>query len=353
MALHNLHKTSVLILIFGFIPTLAIAVEIPKTELKPSAEVNTVSPLNSTQQAAEAVDCTYAKPEKLNFDSQFVSVRKKGVVAKKETFETRIMIQNKSNVPWFSVDSGCSENLINLGTDLPKDRESPFFTNSLIWKSGWLEANRIQMKTKRVDPGNVATFTFWSQTPDTDGLFREYYTPVIENVGWLQSATFFTDIKVGDPMIDAEKLDLLKLIQESTNLAEVDLTGEKKIEVSLSKQRMYIKIGDYLLKEFVVSTGKRSTPTPMSNNFKILSKQEVRVASSKPHYIMPKFMMFKKGGFGIHALPSLANDRGVFWREALNHIGTPRSHGCIRLLPQDAELVYKFADIGTTVSVYR
>jgi len=68
---------------------------------------------------------------------------------------------------------------------------------------------------------------------------------------------------------------------------------------------------------------------------------------------MPKWMMFRKGGYGIHALPSLANDRGVFWREALSHIGSPRSHGCIRLLPKDAEFAYNFADVGTTVTVHR
>lgn len=113
---------------------------------------------------------------------------------------------------------------------------------------------------------------------------------------------------------------------------------------------MYIKIGDQLIRTFPVSTGKASTPTPRGH-YAIKLKQEVRVGGEAPHYIMPKFQLFRGGGYGIHAIPSLANDRGVFWKEALNHIGSARSHGCIRLLPDDAEFAYNFTDIGTKLEV--
>lgn len=297
------------------------------------------------------VSCDFTKPDKEVFKGQFIAVRKKGFVAKQEAFETKVYVMNMGNTPWFSADSGCKANVANLGTEKSRDRLSTFFTNDLLWKSNWAGANRIKMETPRVDPQGMATFTFWSKAPDKDGLYREYFDVVIEGKTWLEGALFSTDIKVGEPNIDPEKRELLQYITESVNLATVDLNGEKNIEVILSKQRLRLKIGEYVIRDFPVSTGKARTPTPTGTT-KILNKQEVRVAAGATHWIMPKWMMFRKGGYGIHALPSLGNDGGVYWREALSHIGTPRSHGCIRLLPKDAEFAYNFTDVGTKVVVH-
>jgi hypothetical protein len=298
------------------------------------------------------VSCDYTKPEKPVYTGQFIAVRKKGVMAKNEVFETKVYINNTGNVPWFSASSGCAGPIAKLGTEKQRDRVSVFFTDDLFWKSNWDGPNRIQMQTKRVDPGQLATFTFWSKAPDKDGLYREYFDVVLEGVTWMDGALFSTDIKVGEPNVVPEKRDLLQYITESVNLADINLEGDKSIEVDLSEQRMYLKIGEYVIRKFPVSTGKAATPTPVGTT-KILEKREVRVAAGTPHWIMPKWMMFRKGGYGIHALPSLANDGGVYWREALNHIGTPRSHGCIRLLPKDAEFTYNFGEVGMTVVVRR
>ncbi|MCC6643487.1 L,D-transpeptidase, partial [Candidatus Peregrinibacteria bacterium] len=170
-------------------------------------------------------------------------------------------------------------------------------------------------------------------------------------VGWVKAdAEFSFDLTVGQPVINEKIYNITKDLPVSANLLDPKFEGEKSIKVDLSEQKMYISLGDQVVREFPVSTGKAKTPTP-TGSFQIQFKQDVRVASSSPHYIMPRFMQFKKGGYGIHALPSLANDHGVFWREALNHIGSPRSHGCIRLLPEDAEFTFSFADVGTPVNV--
>ena len=153
--------------------------------------------------------------------------------------------------------------------------------------------------------------------------------------------------------IPAEEDKILKYTRDilmSLNLTDPQFSGDKKIVIDVSEQNMYLKLGDITVKRFRVSTGKASTPTPIGTTY-IQFKQNVRVAASRPHYIMPLFMQFRKGGYGIHALPSLANDRGVFWTEALNHIGSPRSHGCVRLLPDDATFTYEFAEVGTPVQV--
>jgi lipoprotein-anchoring transpeptidase ErfK/SrfK len=136
----------------------------------------------------------------------------------------------------------------------------------------------------------------------------------------------------------------------SRAVSEIDLYNERRIVVDVSDQIMHLKIGEDLMATFPVSTGAYRTPTPYGTT-RIKFKQEVRVGSSWPHYVMPKFMWFRDGGYGIHALPSLRNDGGTYWREARNHIQTRVSHGCVRLLPEDAEVAYAFAEAGTLVTV--
>jgi len=83
-----------------------------------------------------------------------------------------------------------------------------------------------------------------------------------------------------------------------------------------------------------------------------MEKNEVRVGAAAPHYVMPYFQRLTAGGVGLHALPSLSNDNGTFWTEAKEHIGTPVSHGCVRMLPEDAKIAFEFTDIGDSVEVH-
>jgi len=341
-------KLAALLICFTvMLPNLALARNVRRVALTPFPQAH------AEELTDQPVNCEFEVPEEPENKAEFVAVRRKAFVAVGEAFEVKVFIKNTGNTPWFSADSGCkAAPMVSLGTDKERDRSSPFYSTEIKSISNWLAPNRIKMESKRVDPQGIATFIFVSKAPAEIGLYREFFTPLVEGVTWMDSGIFSIDTKVGEPDIDPGKRVLLSFIQESTNLAKVDLTGDKKIEVDLSEQRMWLKVGDYTIREFRVSTGKSRTPTPVGTT-KILEKKEVRVASKSPHYIMPKWMMYRSGGYGIHALPSLGNDRGVFWREALTHIGIPVSHGCIRLLPKDAEFAYDFGEVGTTVVVRR
>ncbi len=352
---------SILILItaFSFAPDAVLAKKVkrivnPQILAQTTVENTQGGAIGATNTSANSgpVNCNVDLPEKQNYSAKFIAVRKKAFVAKGEIFKTEVYIQNTGNMPWFSFDSGCKMPAVNLGTERTRDRASTFYFNDPSITSNWLGNNRIKMETKRVDPQNIATFSFWSKAPQEDGYYREFFEPLVEGVTWINGGIFHTDTKVGEPVVDPAQKEWWTYIEESTDLSKLDLTQEKSIEVDLSSQTMWLKIGDHVVRQFRVSTGKSRTPTPVGTT-KIIEKREVRVAGKAPHYIMPKWMMYRKGGYGIHALPSLANDRGVYWREALSHIGIPVSHGCIRLLPKDAEYAYNFAEVGTTVTVHR
>jgi hypothetical protein len=300
----------------------------------------------------DSSSCQYAIPTKAVYGGLLQTIDVPSQVEPGELFKVNVKIQNAGNTPWFSALGQCpGQAYTYLGTTREQDRNSVFHAPLVFGETQWLGANRIKMKTLRANPGEIAEFEFTGHAPETPGLYREYFAPVVENVTWIKnSAEFNFDLTVGQPDLSSNIYKYTKDIPSSMNLVDPDFAGAKKIVVDLSEQKMYLKLGDEVLKTFRVSTGKARTPTPVGTT-RIQFKQEVRVAGSYPHYIMPKFMQFRRGGYGIHALPSLANDRGVYWREALNHIGTPRSHGCIRLLPEDANFAFEFTDVGTEVQV--
>ncbi len=124
------------------------------------------------------------------------------------------------------------------------------------------------------------------------------------------------------------------------------------VEIDLSSQRMHLIEGESYQQSFVVSTGKWSTPTPIGE-FRI--KNHIATAWSKPFELfMPNWMGLKTpegvyDGYGIHGLPYWPN--GV--KEGTNHLGTPVSHGCIRLGAGDSEFVYSWAENDTPVFIHQ
>lgn len=300
-------------------------------------------------------DCEYDLPETPEYSASLVAIRKKFRVKTDEEFRIKVFIENTGNTPWFSFGGECKGPIINLGTDNKRDHASQFYSPN-IEKSdnNWVSANRIKLDQPRVNPGEVASFTFWVKASSTPDIYKEFLTPVVEDTTWLDDAGFSFDTVIGDlGESPSEVLRRRLLMGERGSAMELDLEAEKRIKVSLAEQKMYLHLGDHLIREFPVSTGAPRTPTPVGE-FSISLKQEVRVGGKAPHYVMPNFMMFRKDGYGIHALPSLSRKGGdVFWTEARDHIGIPVSHGCIRMLPEDSDFAFDFADIGTTLEVYR
>jgi len=329
------------------------------TLAQPTNLGQTVLTLQAAGTAATSVEaptsCTFAAQTKPEYKAKFLAIKKPVNVQPGQLFNMQIFVQNTGNTPWFSEASGCNTNPLHLGTEEDRDRMSPFYTSDSNPDTGmsntWNNANRIKMDNKRVSPLETASFTITAKAPTEPGVYREFYAPVVEGVTWIGDEGIFSiDINVGNASLDPNTAQYVTYIQKSANLSTLKLDGGKNILVDLSEQKMYVKIGDAVVRTFPVSTGAPGHPTP-PGTFKIFLKQQVRVAGSAPHYIMPLFQEFKAGGYGIHALPSLGNDHGIFWREALNHIGSPRSHGCVRLLPKDAQYVWDFTEMGTPMTI--
>ena len=124
----------------------------------------------------------------------------------------------------------------------------------------------------------------------------------------------------------------------------------KYMEVNLSNQMLYLWEGLNKVKEFRISSGKKSTPT-REGIFKI--KNKASVGKSFP-WIMPWWMAFaqdKTGAWqGFHELPV---DMRTGHKEGIQDIGLAVSHGCVRLPIGQSKEVYDWAEVGLPVYIHK
>ncbi len=127
----------------------------------------------------------------------------------------------------------------------------------------------------------------------------------------------------------------------------IPASGEKYILVDISEQHLYAYEGDTLVYSFVVSTGmNNSTRTGF---FQVLDKIPNAYGATWDLW-MPNWMgIYYSGGLenGFHALPILSSGARL-WS---GYLGTPISFGCIVLGVEEAEELYNWADVGTTVEI--
>ena len=295
--------------------------------------------------------CGFDLPEDKQYDSEIISVRHKLKVDEGEIFTVKVFLKNSGNMPWFSDLSKCLGPRMFLGTTKEQDRSSSLYEVGL---DGWAGDNRVRIDQLRVDPGEIASFTFQAKADEEGNVYKEFFAPVLQDITWLEEDEFSIYTIIGYQDDNAQ--DLRKKMDYSINSGTVNslnLDADRSLLVDLSEQQLYVKLGEDVVRTFPVSTGAAKTPTPVGETT-ITLKQDVRVAHKSPYYIMPKFQWFRSGGYGFHALPSLGRAHsGVFWTEARNHIGIPVSHGCIRLLPEDADWLFDYTVIGSKVVVQR
>ncbi len=121
---------------------------------------------------------------------------------------------------------------------------------------------------------------------------------------------------------------------------------KKRIEVNVKTQKLQYFLGDVNMGEYPVSTGKASTPTPKGSF--VIKNKSLRPKSQTYGLWMPYWLGLSVAGVGIHELPEWG--KGI--KEGAGHLGTPVSHGCIRLGVGPAKKMYEWAEVGTEVKVY-
>jgi lipoprotein-anchoring transpeptidase ErfK/SrfK len=134
---------------------------------------------------------------------------------------------------------------------------------------------------------------------------------------------------------------------DKTTWENGNATTTKEIVIDRSEQKLYAYENDELFAEIMISTGLELTPTPRGT-FTVFKKTPSRYMQgpipglSDQYYDLPGVpwnLYFTHDGAVIH---------GAYWHESF---GTPYSHGCVNLPPEEARTLYLWADLGTKVTV--
>jgi hypothetical protein len=141
--------------------------------------------------------------------------------------------------------------------------------------------------------------------------------------------------------IDGE--DYYSEFTEVQKFATKDL---KWIVVDLSQQKTYCKIGKKNKKTYLISSGKRATPT-IKGTFYIYLKRPIHTMvgidpkTGEELYRQPdvKWISYFEGGYAFHA---------TYWHSNFGH---RMSHGCVNMRTKEAKWLYKWAPMGTKVVV--
>ncbi len=135
--------------------------------------------------------------------------------------------------------------------------------------------------------------------------------------------------------------------QDSSHKDVPTAGGEKYILVDISEQHMYVYENNALLYSFVASTGINNATRV--GVFHVQSKIPNAYGATWNIWMPDWLGIYWAGSLenGIHALPILPNG-ATLWE---GYLGRPVSYGCVVLSTYNAQLLYNWAEIGTTVEI--
>ncbi|PZV11249.1 MAG: hypothetical protein DCF22_14930 [Leptolyngbya sp.] len=136
--------------------------------------------------------------------------------------------------------------------------------------------------------------------------------------------------KPTDRLAQSASISQLKTLKQS---------GERWIEIDLSKQRLIAWQGNRPVYAVIVSTGKSSTPTPTGKFFIQTRYRTTRMSGEGYDVPSVPYALFYDRGYAIH---------GADWHHSF---GTPVSHGCTNVAVNHARWLYNWASVGTPVVV--
>jgi len=249
-----------------------------------------------------------------------------------ETATLFLKIKNTGNTVWLSE----GKHPVFLGTSHCQDRETVFYKKE---NKGWFSGNRVRMDRSMVYPGQQVYFIFEITAPMISGIYREYFTPLVEYKTWMEDKDIYWDIEVRDPSNPDQELSIT-----------VNGMPLKYINIKLNEQKLYAYEDGLVKYLFVTSTGRIGMSTP-TGKFEIHNKFSTQYSEPYNLYMDNWMAITPDGRYGIHALPYWKLKGGGKLYEGEDHLGTKVSHGCIRLSVSDAKILYDWAEVGMPVFI--
>ncbi|WP_129665166.1 L,D-transpeptidase family protein [Phytoactinopolyspora endophytica] len=133
-----------------------------------------------------------------------------------------------------------------------------------------------------------------------------------------------------------------------------DNSGEgRRVVFDITEQQVWlVEAGDEVVRSYPVSGSKDDELVP-EGTYEVFSKSIDAISwdyESTMQY-MVRFHRGENSNIGFHDIP--VYDGSGDAAQTLSELGTPLSDGCVRQDPEDAEALWDFAPVGTTVVVVR
>lgn len=119
--------------------------------------------------------------------------------------------------------------------------------------------------------------------------------------------------------------------------------GKRVVYSNIGQQVWLVDANNAVVRTFRVS-GKQGVPRP--GNYSIISQSRRTNSTINPSIWMRNMSRFIPK-IGFHEIPIRVSTP----MQTLDELGQYRSHGCVRLAPEDAAFLYDWVDVGTPVIV--
>ena len=120
----------------------------------------------------------------------------------------------------------------------------------------------------------------------------------------------------------------------------------------ITRAYTYDETGEYniLVREMICSTGTAQYPTPCGTT--IMPKKRARWGYFPTWGSHAQYLTRIDSSNAFHSVLYSEPDETTLSVKSFNALGTPASHGCVRLLVSDAKWIYENCKAGTIITVY-
>lgn len=120
----------------------------------------------------------------------------------------------------------------------------------------------------------------------------------------------------------------------------------------ITRAYTYDENGEYtvLVREMICSTGTKSNPTPLGTT--IMPSKRARWGYFPTWDSHAQYLTRIDSANAFHSVLYTAPDESTLSVKSFEALGTPASHGCVRLLVSDAKWIYDNCKAGTIITVY-
>ncbi len=121
-----------------------------------------------------------------------------------------------------------------------------------------------------------------------------------------------------------------------------------RIEVDLSKQKVFVYYKNELIREMICSGGADESPTPPGE---FETSDKIKYSWVERFDVGAYYWIRFYGNYLFHSVPFDKNGEMII--EEYEKLGSPVSHGCIRLKLEEAKWLYEKLPSGVKVIIYK